>query len=176
MKSVIVEQQQSDDTHLQQLGAYAVACPVVHIWTARRRKLIAMRNSWSTLLVLTTLWSGAAVSHHSFANIYDTGQTLAMTATVREFLFVHPHPFLLVEVRNEAGKRQTWRAEMDNRFELEEIGMTSETFRPGDQVIVSGSPGRSQTFILYLWRLDRPADGLLYRQTGGTPSLAKVSR
>jgi hypothetical protein len=128
------------------------------------------------ILLLAAVGSGAVVAHHSFANIYDSGQNLTLTGTVREFLFVHPHPFLVVEVRNDAGERQTWRAEMDNRFELEQIGMTDATFRPGDQVIVSGSPGRSQRFILYMWGLERPADNLRYRQTGGTPSLNKVPR
>lgn len=133
-------------------------------------------DRWSTAMLLGMLWSGAASAHHSFANIYDTGKTVSLTATVREFLFVHPHPILVVEVRNEAGERQTWRAEMDNRFELEDIGMMGDTFRPGDQVVLSGSPGRSQPGILYLWRLERPADRLLYRQTGGTPSLGKMPR
>lgn len=125
---------------------------------------------------IIALWSCAGVAHHSFANIYDSGQTVTLNGTVREFLFVHPHPFLVVDVLNQAGERQTWRAEMDNRFELEDIGMTAGTFRPGDSVIVSGNPGRSQPLILYLWRLERPADKLRYQQTGGTPSLNKVPR
>jgi hypothetical protein len=125
---------------------------------------------------IIALWSSAGMAHHSFANIYDSGQTVTMTGIVREFLFVHPHPFLVVDVQNQAGERQTWRAEMDNRFELEDIGVTAVTFRPGDQVIVSGSPGRSQPLILYLWRLDRPADRLRYQQIGGTPSLNKAPR
>jgi Family of unknown function (DUF6152) len=125
---------------------------------------------------IIALWSGAGAAHHSFASIYDSGQTVTLSGTVREFLFVHPHPFLVVDVQNQAGELQTWRAEMDNRFELEDIGMTARTFRPGDTVIVSGSPGRSQPQILYLWRLERPADKLSYRQTGGTPSLNKVPR
>lgn len=124
---------------------------------------------------LTAIWAGAAVAHHSFASIYDTDKSITLTATVREFQFIHPHPFLIVDVRNDAGERQTWRAEMDNRFELEEIGITRSTFRPGDQVIVSGSPGRNQPLILYMWQLDRPADRLRYRQVGGTPSLEKLS-
>lgn len=124
---------------------------------------------------MAAIWSGAAVAHHSFASVYDSGQTVTLTATVREFQFIHPHPILVVEVRNDAGGRQTWRAEMDNRFELEEIGMTRNTFRLGDQVVVSGSPGRNQAFILYLRRLDRPADGLRYRQTGSTPSLENLA-
>lgn len=125
-------------------------------------------------LVMAMLLPDAALAHHSFASIYDTGKTVTLTATVREFQFINPHPFLIVEVRSDAGERQTWRAEMDNRFELEDIGITRSTFRAGDQVIVSGSPGRSQEHILYMWRLERPSDRLLYRQTDGTPSLDKM--
>lgn len=111
------------------------------------------------------------MAHHTFSGIYDSGETVTLTATVREFQFINPHPFLIVEVRNDAGERQTWRAEMDNRFELEDIGITRSTFRPGDEVVISGSPGRSQAGIMYLWRLERPADRLLYQQVGNTPSL-----
>ena len=112
-----------------------------------------------------------ANAHHSFANIYDTAQSVTLTGIVREFLFIHPHPFLVVQVQGADGKPQTLRAEMDNRFELVDIGVTADTFRAGDRVTVSGSPGRTQPDILYLWRLERPADGLRYQQTGGTPSL-----
>lgn len=125
-------------------------------------------------LALTAIWAGAADAHHSFSSIYDSGNTVTLSATVLEFEFIHPHPFLVVEVRNDAGERQTWRAEMDNRFELEDIGITGSTFRPGDRVIVSGSPGRSQALILYLWQLDRPADRLRYQQVGGTPALDRM--
>jgi hypothetical protein len=134
------------------------------------RRLVTL----SQALALTAVWSSIATAHHSFASIYDSDKTVTLTAIVREFQFIHPHPFLVVEVRNDAGERQIWRAEMDNRFELEDIGVTRSTFRPGDQVIVSGSPGRNQAFILYLWRLDRPADRLRYRQVGSTPSLEKA--
>jgi thiamine monophosphate kinase len=68
---------------------------------------------------------------------------------------------------------EAWRAEMDNRFELEQIGISRGTFRPGDAVIISGSPGRSQALTLYLWRLERPADRLRYQQVGGSPSIDK---
>lgn len=137
--------------------------PVCEAWFAR-----------PAVLALTAIGLDTAEAHHSFAGIYDSRQTVTLTATVREFQFIHPHPFLVVEVWNDAGERQAWRAEMDNRFELEAIGMTHSTFRPGDRVIVSGSPGRSQAFILYLWRLDRPADKLRYQQVGGTPRLDKA--
>lgn len=122
-------------------------------------------------MLLAALWAVATLAHHSLTSVYDSSRNVTLSATVREFLFIHPHPFLIVEVRTPSGESQAWRAEMDNRFELEQIGMTGSTFRQGDRVIISGSPGRSQPTMLYLLQLDRPADRLRYRQIGGTPSL-----
>jgi thiamine monophosphate kinase len=49
--------------------------------------------------------------------------------------------------------------------------MNSGSFKPGDRVVVTGSPGRSQSQILYIRRLDRPSDGLRYEQIGTTPHI-----
>lgn len=123
------------------------------------------------LLGLSAAWACAAIAHHSFGSIYDSGRTVALEGVVKEFQFVHPHPFLVVNVEGKEGAVQSWRAEMDNRFELQDIGIDARTFRPGDRVRISGSPGRNEPQILYLWRLERPADGLLYEQIGSTPRL-----
>jgi hypothetical protein len=141
------------------------------------RNLLTVSEGWRyrlPALVLAAVWAGAAIAHHSFAHIYDSGKTLTLTGTVREFQFIHPHPFLVVEVSGAGAKPRTWRAEMDNRWELEDIGVTRGTFQPGDQIVISGNPGRDQSATLYMWQLERPADRLRYRQIGGTPSLDTV--
>jgi len=138
---------------------------------SQRQLLHCRRQGW--FLGLGVAWAMSASAHHSFGAIYDSGRTLALEGVVKEFLFVHPHPFLVVTVQDERGNAESWRAELDNRFELEEIGMDARTFRPGDRVSISGSPGRSEARILYLWKLERPADGLLYEQVGSTPHLRK---
>jgi hypothetical protein len=110
-------------------------------------------------------------AHHSLTE-YDAAQKLTLNVTVREFRFVNPHPFLLVESR--AGSlASTWRLELDNRFELIEIGMNSDTFTRGDRLLVTGSPGHDQKPILYVRELDRPADGFHYEQVGSTPRIGR---
>jgi hypothetical protein len=69
------------------------------------------------------------------------------------------------------GRTERWHLEMDNRRELVDIGMKEDTFRVGDRVVASGSPGRTQSRILYVWKLDRPTDGLAYEQIGGSPRI-----
>jgi hypothetical protein len=126
-------------------------------------------------LVLAFAWTTGAVAHHSFGSIYDSDRNVSLEGVVKEFQFVHPHPFLVVSVEAERGDARSWRAEMDNRFELEDIGIDARTFKPGDRVRISGSPGRNEQQILYLWKLERPSDGLLYEQVGSRPYLKKSS-
>lgn len=110
--------------------------------------------------------------HHSLTE-YDGSRRVTLAAVVREFHFVNPHPYLLVDGRIGAAA-QVWRLEMDNRFELVDIGMTSRTFAPGDQIVVSGAPGRDDKPILYVRELDRPADGLRYEQVGSSPRIQRM--
>jgi hypothetical protein len=115
-------------------------------------------------------WATVGDAHHSFGGIYDSSQNVTLEGVVTRFMFVHPHPYLVFDV-DEGGGKRSWRAEMDNRFELVEIGVTDQTFRPGDRVVVSGSPGRNEPHILYMWKLERPSDGLKYEQVGSTPRI-----
>jgi hypothetical protein len=128
-------------------------------------------NRWllCTLGIVTTIVVMQA--HHSLSGIYDSSREVKIEGLVAQFHFVNPHPFVTVDVKNETGRTQQWRLEMDNRFELTGIGMTAETLRPGDRVIVSGSPARAQSQGLYVRRLDRPADGFWYEQVGSTPRI-----
>ena len=127
---------------------------------------------WLVAFALTgALAAATAQAHHSFSAIYDQSRDVALDGVVREFRFVHPHPVLVIDVLDANGAVRSWLAEMDNRYELEEIGVSAKTFRPGDAVRVNGSPGRAQPNVMYLWKLLRPSDGLRYEQIGTTPYL-----
>jgi hypothetical protein len=123
------------------------------------------RTSIVGALMLASL---SAEAHHSIAAVYDGTRQQRLEGVVSEFQFVNPHPFVIVSV--EAGAEQEmWRLEMDNRFELQGVGMTADTLKAGDRVIVTGSLGRSEPRTLYIRQLDRPADGFRYEQVGSRP-------
>jgi hypothetical protein len=117
--------------------------------------------------------SSAAEGHHSIAAVYDGSRQQRLEGVVAEFLFVNPHPFLIVTVE-EGGAEQSWRLEMDNRFELAGVGMTEQTLKPGDRVVVTGSLGRTEPRTLYIRQLDRPADGFRYEQVGSRPRVSNA--
>jgi len=116
--------------------------------------------------------SGAAHAHHSIASFYDINRQATIEGEVSEFRFVHPHPILIIDAAIDGAAPELWQLEMDNRNELEAIGISAETFKPGDRVVATGSIARKEPQRLYLRRLDRPVDGLLYEQVGSQPRIS----
>ena len=110
-------------------------------------------------------------AHHSIAAVYDTSRQVTVEGVVTAFRFVNPHPYLMMEIKNAGGGTAQWRLEIDNRSELVAIGVTRETWKSGDWIIVTGSPARHERHSLYVRRLDRPADGLRYEQVGSSPRI-----
>lgn len=132
-------------------------------------------HGWARWLV-PTLFAAAwpAQAHHSLT-AYDHARQVALEGVVAEFRFANPHPVLTIDVGTGAA-RQAWRLEMDNLFELRGVGLTEDSFRPGDRVLVSGSPTRDGGRGMYLRRLDRPSDGLRYEQVGSSPRVSREPR
>jgi hypothetical protein len=105
-----------------------------------------------------------AHAHHSIAGVYDSGRQLTLDAVVREFQFVNPHPLIVVRVTEADGAAtQDWTLEMDNRWELAELGFEAGTLQAGDRIVVSGYAARERDHALYVRKLDRPSDGFSYQ-------------
>ena len=125
------------------------------------------------LLILTfvmTLGGTLAQGHHSISAAYDRDRPVKLDGVLVQFAMVQPHPYVVVEIKDGRDTAR-WRGELDNRWELVAIGMTEETLKPGDRVVLNGSSGRNQPRTLYVWRLDRPADGFWYEQVGMSPKI-----
>ena len=120
------------------------------------------------------VYATAAHAHHSIAGAYDDSQRVTIEGVVTRFQFINPHPFVVMEVKDDDGKARQWTLEMDNRGELVEIGFDRRTFKPGDRIVVTGSPARTQPQRLYIRRLERPADGFRYQQIGQRPSIGST--
>ena len=127
------------------------------------------RRDW-TVALLAVVLGVTAHAHHSISAVYDSRKPVTLTGSVREFQFVNPHPWIGLDVTDADGVRQ-WRLELDNRWELVDVGMKPDTFKPGDVIVATGSSGRDGARSVYVLRLDRAADGLHYEQRGQSPSL-----
>ena len=127
-----------------------------------------LRAGWVPIALATPV---AALAHHSISGVYDSGRQVTIDGHVVEFQFVNPHPVLVVAPSGAEATHGPWRLEMDNRYELADIGVTAKTFRPGEHVVATGSAARDESRSLYLMKLDRPADGLRYEQIGYSPHI-----
>ncbi len=124
-------------------------------------------------LIVSLLWSVTALGHHSVIGIYDDQKRFTIEVEVRKFELVNPHPLILVEITDIPEGQvidgitvgQTWTLEMDNRRELTALGINSETFIPGDQILVAVDPSRHTRYrenTLYLRAAEHKREGFVY--------------
>jgi hypothetical protein len=123
-----------------------------------------------TFTIAMILGGVAAQGHHSIAAAYDRDRPVKLDGILVQFAMVQPHPYVVVDIKD-GRDTVRWRGELDNRWELVAIGMNEESLKPGDRLVLSGSIGRNQPRTLYVWRLDRPADGFWYEQVGMSPRI-----
>ena len=101
-----------------------------------------------------------ASAHHSFSAYYFEDQSVTMEGVVQEFQYRSPHAILVFTARDEQGRTQTYAAEWSNPRRLSGQSITAGTLKPGDVVIVTGSPGRTVSeYKVHLKGIRRPADG-----------------
>lgn len=98
--------------------------------------------------------------HHSFAAYYFEDRSMTIEGDVVEFDYRNPHAWVHVLTVDTSGRPQKYAAEWGNPRRLSERGVTKDTVRPGDRVVVTGSPSREASdFKLHLKHIERPADG-----------------
>jgi hypothetical protein len=107
-----------------------------------------------------------AFAHHSFAATYFEDKKQTIEGNLVQFLFRNPHSFVQVEAPDDSGKMVRWAIEWAGGGQLGQQGVTRETLKPGDHVIVVGNPGRNpEDHRLRMVNITRPSDGFKW---GGT--------
>ena len=99
-----------------------------------RTKLIGLIAGGGLLL------SAAApvLAHHSFAAEFDATQPVKLEGTVKEFRWVNPHSWLIVDVPKPDGSMEEWSVEGGAPSALLRRGWTKNTLPPGTKVVVEG--------------------------------------
>ena len=127
-----------------------------------------MKRTLSVLLIAgVALVAGARVqAHHSFAATYFEDKTQKVEGNLVQFLYRNPHSFVHVEGPDDKGVMQRWAIEWGAGGQLGRQGVTRETLKPGDHVIIVGNPGRNpDDHRLRMVNITRPSDGWKW---GGT--------
>jgi len=112
------------------------------------------------LMAAAFVFAAVAYAHHSFAATYFEDQTTTVEGKLVQFLFRNPHSFVHVEAPDDKGKVQTWAIEWGGGGQLSRDGVSRDTLKPGDHVIVSGNPGRNPAdHRIRMRSISRPSDG-----------------
>jgi hypothetical protein len=122
-----------------------------------------VRRRLLTLAIAIFIAGVVANAHHSFAAYYFENQSTTLEGEVQEFQLRSPHALLLFKARTPEGSIETHTAEWANPRRLSAAGITKDTLKPGDVVVVTGSPGRNPgDRKVHLKGIRRPADGWTY--------------
>ena len=100
-----------------------------------------MKGKLLMVLAVVVVAGGAVRAHHSFAATYDETKTIKIEGRLVQFLFRNPHSFVHVMAPDEKGQTQRWAVEWGGTGVLGSQGVSRETLKPGDVVIITGPPG-----------------------------------
>jgi len=99
-------------------------------------------------------------AHHSFTATYDENQEIRIEGTLVAFHFRNPHASVDIVVDDGNGNQTRWGVEWGGAGQLANQGVTSQSLRAGDHVIITGNPARDASqHRLRMQSLLRPSDG-----------------
>jgi hypothetical protein len=113
------------------------------------------------ILTLVAFVGGIPVyGHHSFAAYYLEDQTVSIEGDLIEFEYRNPHAWVHIGARDNFGRMQKVSAEWASPGRLSQQGISRDTLKPNDRLIVTGSPARNPSeYRMHVKRIERPADG-----------------
>jgi Family of unknown function (DUF6152) len=105
-----------------------------------------------------TLLTATAYAHHSFAATYIVDKEVKIEGDLVQFMFRNPHSFVHVMAPDDKGQMQRFAVEWAAAGQL--TGITRDTLKYGDHVIITGNPGRTAAdHRLRMRSIFRPKDG-----------------
>ena len=121
-----------------------------------------MKRALTLLLVLLglILCGSRADAHHSFGATYLEDKTITLDGALVQLLFRNPHSYIQVDVKDASGQVVRWNIEWGGVVQLNQKGVTRETLKPGDHLVIVGNPSRTpEDHRARLVNITRPSDG-----------------
>lgn len=84
-----------------------------------------------------------AYAHHSQAPFFDQSRDVEIEGVVQRFDFRNPHAILYVETENDSGGVDVWSLQFASLAILMRVGVTADSFEPGERVVAVGHPSRN---------------------------------
>ena len=109
-----------------------------------------------SLTILSVSMSHLATAHHSRSNFSD--DKITVEGVVVAYEWANPHVYFTVDVTSGSGEMHTWNIETHNTMVLvRRHGWSADTLKPGDSVIVNGSPDKNpgRLYIFGDWMIKK---------------------
>ena len=116
------------------------------------------------LVIAATLLAGtAAYAHHSYGATYDTTKEVKLTGKLVQFTYRNPHAFVTIQAADQSGIQQRWAIEWSGTTQLGNSGITRDSLRAGDEIVIVARPSRVPgEFRALMVTLKRPLDGFAW--------------
>ena len=109
--------------------------------------------------VAALILADTASAHHSFATHYDTSNVVEISGVLSSVKMRSPHSFFEVEIVSEDGSKETWEVEAHAVPILRRLGITRDTLKVGDTVMIRGPRSRRPEKLLLFGAEINTADG-----------------
>ena len=120
------------------------------------------------ITVVALFFGTTAFAHHSLGATYDSTREIRLEGKIVQLLFRNPHTFMHIEAPDKDGKMQRWALEWRSVGSLTQQGISRDTLKDGDEVIVTMNPSRTAgDHRGVLLTLKRKSDGFGWGQNPG---------
>jgi hypothetical protein len=127
-----------------------------------------MRTTLLLALAVALVAGATASAHHSYSATYDTGKQITLKGKLVQFVFKNPHSFVTIQAPDDKGTMQRWSLEWSGTGALQGSGVTRESLKPNDELVVIANPSRVHGELKALMvSLKRPIDGFAWGGRGG---------
>ena len=92
------------------------------------------------VMVIFTMLGGVVSAHHSRAGYSKNSVTLR--GVVKEIAWRNPHVWVVFGVKDDKGTVVQWTGELSSVSSMLAAGMSKDSLRPGDEIIVTAVPAK----------------------------------
>ncbi len=95
------------------------------------------------LALLIAAGGGRLLAHHAFSAEFDGTKPITLKGVVSKVEWINPHSWLTIDVKDKAGKLESWKIEMGAPNQLLRRGWNKNTLPVGAEVVVEGYRARN---------------------------------
>jgi hypothetical protein len=127
--------------------------------------------------VTLTAWTPALQAHHAFAAEFDANKPIHFDeATVTKVELINPHSWIHVDVKAADGTTQQWAIEAGSPNILMRRGITRNTLKKGDKIVIDGYQSKDGSHRANGRDLRLPNGQQLFLGSSGTGAPYEVQR